>query len=121
MKVLSFDANQIIKAAYVNNNELWIDFAEPIKPSYTCAVFVDVPAETARRLKDARTAGNGEEYFQQHIRRKFKYYLSLFELCEVFLKRNWQKDAGDVATYAQYKAELDKALQEKYNAAMNAL
>lgn len=118
---MNFDS-EIIKVAYVSKHgELWIDFAEPIKPSYSCAVFVDVPAGIVKEFRDARTAGNGEEYFQQHIRRGFKYYLSLFELCEVFLKRNWQKDASDVATYAQYKAELDKALQEKYNAAMNAL
>lgn len=119
---MSFDANNIIKVVYIGQrSELWIEFEESIKPSYNCAVFVDVPFETAKRLKDARTAGNGEEFFQQYIRRKFKYYLTLFEMCEVFLSKNWNRTADDIATYAQYKEELENAMREKDLAAMNAL
>ena len=122
MKVLTFNDNSIIKAAYIGKREeLWIEFTEPIRPSYTCAVFVDVPVETAKRFKNARTAGNGDEFFQQHIRRKFKYYLSLFDLCEVWREKNWNKTADNIATYAEYEEMLAREMQEKYNAAMNAL
>lgn len=93
MTTLAFN---IIKNVFYNaqREELWIDFEDFIKPSYTCAVFVNVPRETALRLK---TAPNRDEFFQQHIRTKFKHYLWLFDDCAIFDPSNWHETADEIA------------------------
>lgn len=117
MTTLAFN---IIKKVFYNakREELWIDFADFIKPSYTCAVFVNVPLGIAVEFKNA---SNRDEFFQQHIRAKFKHYLWLFDDCAIFDPSNWHETADDIATYAEYKEELQRELEAKDIAAMNAL
>lgn len=112
-------SNLIDKVCYVAmREELWIEFADFIKPSYKCAVFVNVPRETALRLKNA---SNRDEFFQQHIRRKYKFYLSWYDFCEVLCPSNWQKTADDIATYAEYQENLKAEMRRHDIDAMNAL
>ncbi len=116
MSPLAF--NLIKDVCYVApRQELWIEFADFIKPSYKCAVFVNVPRETAVRLKNA---ANRDEFFQLNIRAKFKHYLWFFDNCVIFDPANWNKTADDIATAAEIEERLQRELESNDIAAMDA-
>lgn len=116
---MSLRGNPIVKAVYISRRqELWLEFEKPVRPSYTCAVFVNVPSGAIAQFKAAATPEIG---FESYIRKNYKYYLSFFDNCEIFRTKNWTKTADQLTTYAEYQAKLKRELEEKDIAAMNAL
>lgn len=98
----------ILKVLYVaKTEELYIQFAGCVLPSYDTVAFVEVPFGAARRFKDAT---NREEYFNDNIRTKYKYYATHISFGEVQV----MTPAPDTpATYEEYCAKLDKELDAK--------
>ena len=117
---MSFRGNPIVKGVYISKRqELWIEFKKPIRPSYTCAVFVNVPEGAIAQFKAAATPEIG---FETYIRKNYKYYLSWFDNCEIFREKNWEnKTADEIATYAEYQEKMKAEMQRHDIDAMNAL